>query len=143
MDRREMLGMVGAAFAIDGEHKTEAPSAGPMTGPHAHFCGIHMAKSDPKFQIVTQHYCTAHSERDHDDMFQCILFDKTGRNAKLLGVEYIVSDTVRPIAMTQFFPGVPRRRISGNWRHNSQAAVNRTKGPCAPSSWDQVWPLSA
>src|SRR5207302_9157203 len=56
--------------------------------------GIHMAKKDPKFQLVTQHYCTAHAETGHDDLFQCVLFDKSGANAKLLGVEYIVSDAV-------------------------------------------------
>ena len=97
MDRREMLGLFGALgctsslTAADHEAKKDAS---PLAGPHAHFCGIHMAKKDPKFQIVTQHYCTAHSDHDHDDMFQCILFDKTGPNAKLLGVEYIVSDAV-------------------------------------------------
>jgi hypothetical protein len=66
-----------------------------MTGPHAHFCGIHMAKKDPKFQLVTQHYCAAHTDDGLEDaMFQCVLFDTTGKNAKLLGVEYIVSDAV-------------------------------------------------
>src|SRR5205823_10490951 len=53
-----------------------------------------MAKKDPKFQLITQHYCTGHSEHGQDDMFQCVLFDKTGANAKLLGVEYIVSDAM-------------------------------------------------
>ena len=94
MDRREMLGMLGTVLAGECDDKEKAPAAGPLAGPHAHFCGIHMAKRDPKFQIVTQHYCAAHSEHDHDDMFQCILFDSTGRNAKLLGVEYIVSDAI-------------------------------------------------
>jgi hypothetical protein len=97
MDRREMLGALGvlgaalpAAGAADHEAKKDAS---PMTGPHAHFCGIHMAKKDPKFQIVTQHYCAAHTG-DHTDaqMFQCVLFDGTGKNAKLLGVEYLISD---------------------------------------------------
>jgi len=53
-----------------------------------------MAKKNPKLQFITQHYCTAHSDHGHDDMFQCILFDSCGKNAKLLGVEYIVSDAV-------------------------------------------------
>jgi hypothetical protein len=101
MDRREMLGLFGALgtalplMADDHEAKKEPHLASsPLAGPHAHFCGIHMAKKDPRFQLITQHYCTAHSQHDHDDMFQCILFDKTGPNAKLLGVEYIVSDAV-------------------------------------------------
>ncbi len=65
-----------------------AGAPGPASGSHAHFCGIHVAKNNPKFQIVTQHYCAAHG----DDMFQCVLFDSTEKNAKLLGVEYIIMD---------------------------------------------------
>jgi hypothetical protein len=100
MDRREMLGFFGALGtalplqAGDHEAKKDAHDSSPLAGPHAWFCGIHMAKKDPKFQLITQHYCCAHTEHDHDDLFQCILFDKTGPNAKLLGVEYIVSDAV-------------------------------------------------
>ena len=101
MDRREMFGFLGALGAglplHAGDHgtKTDGPAgATPLSGPHAHFCGIHVAKKDPKFQLVTQHYCVAHTEHGHDDLFQCVLFDGTGKNAKLLGVEYIVSDAV-------------------------------------------------
>jgi hypothetical protein len=100
MDRREMFGFLGAlgagvplpATAHDDKQKHAA--GGPLAGAHAHFCGIHMAKKDPKFQLVTQHYCAAHTHDGHDDLFQCVLFDTTGKNAKLLGVEYIVSDAV-------------------------------------------------
>jgi len=99
MDRREMLALFGAIGAVaplpaDDHGEKKDPHASPLSGAHAHFCGIHMAKKDPKFQLVTQHYCTAHTEHGTDDMFQCILFDKTGPNAKLLGVEYLVSDAV-------------------------------------------------
>ena len=100
MDRRQLIVALGGfgvelgletAVGAEG-HGKPAADAGPMTGPHAHFCGIHMAKNNPKLQFITQHYCAAHSETDHDGMFQCVLFDSTGKNAKLLGVEYIVSD---------------------------------------------------
>jgi hypothetical protein len=100
MDRRELfgvLGAVGAGLAAGGStralgdepKKDEHPTApGPASGVHAHFCGIHVAKNNPKLQIVTQHYCAAHGK----DMFQCVLFDSTDKNAKLLGVEYIITD---------------------------------------------------
>lgn len=102
MNRRELMSLVGGMgaglgsgatlHAEDQAHDKSSPQ-GPMSGPHAHFCGIHIAKSDPKFQLITQHYCTAHGEEGHgDQMFQCILFDTSEKNAKLLGVEYIVSD---------------------------------------------------
>ena len=96
MDRREMFGLLGTLGTglplTAADHDAKADAGGPMAGPHAHFCGIHVAKNNPKFQIVTQHYCAAHSEGDHGDLFQCVLFDSTGKNAKLLGVEYIISD---------------------------------------------------
>jgi hypothetical protein len=98
MDRREMFGVLGAAlgaqasFACDHPAKPDGGGASPVAGPHAHFCGIHIAKKDPKFQLVVQHYCCGHTEHGHDDMFQCVLFDSTAKNAKLLGVEYIISD---------------------------------------------------
>ncbi|MBX9583833.1 MAG: OBAP family protein [Gemmataceae bacterium] len=98
MDRRELLaalGALGASAAAADDHaaKKDAGPASPMAGPHAHFCGIHMAKLDPKLQFVTQHYCAAHTG-DHggDALFQCVLFDGTGKNARLVGVEYLISD---------------------------------------------------
>ena len=62
----------------------------PVQSLHAHFCGIHIAKSNPKFQLVAQHYCMSRSE----EMHQCLLCDSYEKNAKLLGVEYIVSDRI-------------------------------------------------
>jgi hypothetical protein len=95
MNRRELLaslGAIGAAPLACAAHGNDKPGASPMTGPHAHFCGIHMAKNNPKLQFITQHYCTGHAQSGQDDMFQCVLFDGTGANAKLIGVEYLVSD---------------------------------------------------
>jgi hypothetical protein len=103
MDRRKMFGLLGAAGAglaaggearADHAEKKEAHAGGPAAGPHAHFCGIHVAKKDSKFQLVVQHYCMAHAGEGDEQMFQCVLFDSTEKNAKLLGVEYIVSDAV-------------------------------------------------
>jgi hypothetical protein len=43
--------------------------------------------------MIAQHYCAAHSSDEHGDpMFQCVLFDTTDKNAKLLGVEYVITD---------------------------------------------------
>jgi hypothetical protein len=62
----------------------------PVNSLHAHFCGIHIAKKNPKFQLVAQHYCSGRTE----DMHQCLLYDSCDKNAKLLGVEYIVTNKV-------------------------------------------------
>jgi hypothetical protein len=105
MDRREMLaavGSVGLGFtsregivsaAEHGAHGGGAARGGPLAGQHAHFCGIHVAKNDRNLQLIAQHYCTAHNGHDHGQgLFQCLLFDSALSNAKLLGVEYIISD---------------------------------------------------
>jgi hypothetical protein len=63
-----------------------------MSASHFHFCGIHMAKKNPKLQFITQHYCAAHTGGSEGDVFQCVLFDGPGKNAKLIGVEYLISE---------------------------------------------------
>ena len=97
MDRRELIGALSslgfgagfnAAVMADHESKSEA-TAGPAAGLHAHFCGIHVAKHDPKIQLIVQHYCGGRK-----NMHQCLLFDSSEKDAKLIGVEYIVPDDV-------------------------------------------------
>jgi hypothetical protein len=100
MDRRELFGVLGAMGAgvagtgsLPADDQAAHPHGvnqrlAPVTNLHAHFCGIHMAKKNPKFQIATQHYCAQVS----DEVHQCLLFDSCDRGAKLLGVEYIISD---------------------------------------------------
>jgi hypothetical protein len=63
---------------------------GPVSAIHLHFCGIHVAKTNPSFQIITQHYCSPLGEAMH----QCLLYDSLEKNARLLGVEYIISDAM-------------------------------------------------
>jgi hypothetical protein len=93
MDRRELfgaLGVLGAASAA-GAHD-HGGKGGPLGEKCLHFCGIHLAKADQKKQFVTQHYCTGHPRGEAGAVFQCVLFDGTGADAKLVGVEYIISD---------------------------------------------------
>ncbi len=94
MDRRELLGALGALGLVSSAEAADhgAKGDGPMSAPHFHFCGIHMAKNNPKLQFVTQHYCAAHTGGSEGDVFQCTLFDGAGKNARLIGVEYLISD---------------------------------------------------
>lgn len=108
MDRRELMALLGLSSgslllgpgSAEADHEAaKQPGAAvkptPVSGPFAHFCGIHIAKKDPKLQFITQHYCVAHGDGHGDDkLFQCILFDGTASAAKLVGVEYIVSDSI-------------------------------------------------
>jgi hypothetical protein len=96
MDRREMFGAFGslgfgltlgaATTSADHGDKKEKVT-GPADGLHAHFCGIHVAKHDPKIQMIVQHYCGP-----ANGLHQCLLFDSSAKDAKLIGVEYIIPD---------------------------------------------------
>ena len=102
MNRRQLLGTVGAAVGAgmtlngahvlaDGHGKMEDNKMmAPLGNHHLHFCGIHCAKKDPRIQIITQHYCGTVGKGMH----QCLLYDSVGKDARLLGVEYIVSDEI-------------------------------------------------
>lgn len=98
MDRREVmaaLGALGTGLTLsemakadhDGKAANEKVMA-PLSGLHAHFCGIHVAKNNPRLQLIAQHYCGMRNK----EMHQCLLFDSCEKDAKLLGVEYIISD---------------------------------------------------
>lgn len=101
MNRRDLLAQLGALSAglaaVNCVHANEKEVSttrhaanGPLAKPHAHFCGIHMAKNNPKLQFVTQHYCVGQS----DGLFQCLLYDGTAETSKLIGIEYIVTDEI-------------------------------------------------
>lgn len=54
------------------------------------FAGVHLMKDDPSISRIAYHFCKPVSA----DLNQCVLYDGTGPDARLIGVEYLVSDTV-------------------------------------------------
>lgn len=59
------------------------------------FAGIHLMKDAPERSAIAYHFCKPLNE----SVNQCVLYDGTGPNAKLIGIEYLVTD-----AMYQRFP---------------------------------------
>ena len=53
-----------------------------------HLVGFHPLKDDPRHQMEAHHYCHQATE----ELAQCVLFDGSGENARLNGIEYIVSE---------------------------------------------------
>lgn len=45
-------------------------------------------RDDPKRQTIAYHYCHVIDE----DRRQCLLYDSNSENAKLVGVEYVISE---------------------------------------------------
>lgn len=54
------------------------------------FAGVHLLKDLPEHPQVAYHFCKSLN----DDVSQCVLYDGTGPNARLIGVEYLVSDAL-------------------------------------------------
>jgi hypothetical protein len=50
--------------------------------------GFHVAKDDPKMQMEAHHYCNQANE----DLAQCVLFDGNTADARMMGIEYIISE---------------------------------------------------
>lgn len=61
---------------------------GPLDNFHLYLVGFHPMRDDPRAQIEAHHYCRIIDE----DLVQCIMFDGSGPDARLIGVEYIVSE---------------------------------------------------
>ena len=54
------------------------------------FAGVHLLKDLPEHPQVAFHYC----KPVNGDVSQCVLYDGTGPDARLIGVEYLVSDAL-------------------------------------------------
>jgi len=92
MDRRTALGSLAAStLTITAAHSADKMAKQPhppVDNLHAYLCAFHTVKKDPKIVIEAHHYCSA----VNDDLHQCVIFDTNGKNARILGVEYIITD---------------------------------------------------
>lgn len=59
----------------------------PLGQVHAHVCGFHFYSGEPQRQVIAHHYCSHLSE----DLMQCLIYDSEKKNARLIGIEYIIS----------------------------------------------------
>jgi hypothetical protein len=87
------LGATGprtAAADHDAGAKPGAKTPSPLDRTHLYLCAFHVAKKDPAFQLEAQHYCGP----VRDGVHQCVITDTTGAGARVLGVEYIVTDAI-------------------------------------------------
>jgi hypothetical protein len=63
-------------------------SKGPIEKVSFYLDGFHAAKDDPTMQMEAHHYCNQVNE----DFAQCVLYDGNTDDARLMGIEYIVSE---------------------------------------------------
>jgi hypothetical protein len=87
------------SVAADGD-KTTPPNlcgigavplgAGPIGAIQAHVCGFHFYNGDMKRALRVEHYCS----HLNADVFQCVIYDSDQPNARLIGVEYVISEAL-------------------------------------------------
>ena len=110
MNRRDALAAIGvSAFGV-AEARSALPDhaadqdrgGGPLSRIHLYLCAFHIAKKDPTLVFEAHHYCMAVD----DEVHQCVIFDSIGERARILGVEYIISDKLYralPIAEKKYY----------------------------------------
>ncbi|KAF9279711.1 hypothetical protein BGZ68_007739 [Mortierella alpina] len=84
----ESQGQTSSMTATLAAGTTGLQSFKPMGGICEAFCGIHLYPNDPKRQYIGYHYCHMIDE----DRRQCLVYDSDSENAKLVAVEYIISE---------------------------------------------------
>ncbi|GAA98192.1 uncharacterized protein L969DRAFT_93200 [Mixia osmundae IAM 14324] len=63
----------------------------PLEAIHQHLCAFHYNSDDRTRQVEAHHYCCASG---HGGLHQCLVYDSDGPDARLIGIEYIVSADV-------------------------------------------------
>lgn len=79
----------GATAALD-KGAGLLQSKPPIAALNSYIDGFHFSNSNMKQQMEAHHYCAILS----DDLIQCVIYDGNLADAKLMGVEYIVSATL-------------------------------------------------
>jgi len=98
MNRREVLTSIGATAAglavgtaVQAHDEGKKPDyLAPVQNLHAYLCAFHIGKANPDFVVEAHHYCSPVG--DSGEVHQCVIYDKNTKNARILGVEYIISD---------------------------------------------------
>lgn len=62
----------------------------PINQIHQHICAFHCYATDRKRHVEAHHFCTHRSP----DFHQCIIFDSGEKDARLIGIEYIVTEKI-------------------------------------------------
>lgn len=97
-----------------------------LRGFDAYVSGFHCARDTPKRQRETHHFL----KQLGPDLLQCVIFDGDGPSALLVGVEYIVSESI--------FAGLPPEE-RGYWHpHNYEILSGQLVAPGLPAAAEKA-----
>jgi len=94
----------------------------PMEGFDIYLVGFHPLKEHPEQQMEAHHYC----RQVNEDFAQCVLFDGNARNAKMNGVEYIISE--------KLFETLPEEERQYWHPHNGEILSGQLMAPGIPDA---------
>jgi hypothetical protein len=84
--------------------------------------GFHVSKDDPAMQMEAHHYCN----QTNEDLAQCVLFDGNTGDARLMGIEYIISE--------KLFATLPAEERSYWHPHNYEILSGQLRMPGLPDA---------
>ncbi|KAL6051406.1 Embryo-specific protein [Balamuthia mandrillaris] len=94
LGRRERSDVVGSRKTAESKMLETGSSMlqnlGPVNSIHLHLCGMHFYNGSMDRQIEAHHYCSRLSE----DFHQCVIYDSNEPNARLIGIEYVISKKI-------------------------------------------------
>jgi hypothetical protein len=92
----------------------------PLQPMDVYLVGFHPLKDHPRHQMEAHHFC----RQVNEDFAQCVLFDGNGREARLNGIEYIISEK-----LFESLPAAERRY----WHpHNAEILSGQLVAPGIP-----------
>ncbi|MGZ4990169.1 MAG: OBAP family protein [Methylobacter sp.] len=92
----------------------------PLEPMNIYLDGFHAAKEDPAHQMEAHHFC----RQVNEDFAQCVLFDGNTRQANLIGIEYIVSESL--------FESLPEKEKKYWHPHNFEILSGQLIAPGIP-----------
>ena len=92
----------------------------PVEALDIHLVGFHPMKDAPHMQMEAHHFC----RQVNEEFAQCALFDGTGTDANLTGVEYIISEAV--------FAQLPEEERAYWHPHNAEILSGQLVAPGLP-----------
>lgn len=99
----------------------------PLKDFDAYVVGFHCAKDGPDMQMEAHHYCRV----VNDDLLQCVLFDGNTRQANLIGIEYIISESL--------FDGLPEPERAYWHPHNYEVLSGQLVAPGLPDAAEKAF----
>lgn len=98
----------------------------PVKGFDIYLVGFHPMKDHPEMELEAHHYC----HQMNQDFAQCVLFDGNTKDAKMNGVEYIISEKI--------FESLPEVEKKYWHPHNGEILSGQLVAPSIPKAAEKA-----